>query len=173
MIPLEQLFLFSPHCAALTWQGARGGQFGGVEASLRCPLGDTCCTLLLLGEGKPLPALLEFSTWSSMLSFPGCSLAVWGFFSQGVSSDRCPVAASFSVCLLRCRCPAGLWLSVCPYLLAFWVWGLPCHLVCFFFLYCPSTLGFALYYLERLKIRLASHPSSQNPLLNRHLKHYK
>ena len=146
-----------------------------MEASLRCLLGAhlTSCTHLLLGEGKPLPALFEFSTWSSMLSFPGCSLAVWGFFSQGVSSDRCPVAASFLVCLRRCQCPADLVavdLSLTACILGLGASLSPSFFVC---VYCPSTLGFALYYLERLKIRLASHPSSQNPLLNRHLKHYK
>ena len=111
-----------------------------------------------------------------------------GFFSEGLVG--CPVAASFSVRLLRCGCPAGLGAvslssvrlhrcgcpaglgAVSPSLPAC-VLALGASLSPSFFLYCPSTLGFVLYYLERLKIRLPSQLSSQNVFLNRHLKHYK
>lgn len=144
-----------------------------MEACLRYPLGVhltslalTCCWEKGISSGfVRVPNLVQHAllsrtaTGSLGVLFSGCLI-------------RCPLLLpSLSICTDADALQA-LRLSVWPYLLAFWVWGLPCLLV-FFFWYCPSTLGFVLYYLQRLKIRLPSHVSTQNLFLNRHLKHYR
>lgn len=162
----KQLFLsFLAPLRALTWQGARGASLEEWRPAWGIPLGFTSRPLhsLLSGEGisSGFVRVLNLVQHALLSRTATGSL---GFFPQGVPSGapRC-CFPSLSVCTDADALQA-LRLSVWPYSFAF-LGSLGALSLVFFVCIVHQLLGFALYYLQRLKIRLPSHVSSQNLFL--------